>query len=48
MGAQVNCYMNVFTVLSSRAIQKTGSCVREAMFVIEHAAVVATSVTALI
>jgi len=28
MGAQVNCYMNLFTVLSSPAIQKAVTRVR--------------------
>jgi len=48
MGAQVNCCMNVFAVLSSPAIQKTVTCVREATFMIEHIAVAAASMTALI
>jgi hypothetical protein len=48
MGAQVNCYMNVFTVLSSPAMQKTVTCVREGTFMIEHPAVAAASMTALI
>jgi hypothetical protein len=39
--------MNVFTVLSS-AMQKTVTCVREATFMIEHPAVAAASLTALI
>jgi len=48
MAAQVNRYMNVFTVLSSPAIQKTVTRVREATFMIEHEAVAAACMTALI
>jgi hypothetical protein len=48
MGAQVNYYMNVFTVLSLPAIQKTFTRVREATFMIQRAAVAAASMIALI
>jgi hypothetical protein len=41
-------YERVYTVLNSSAIQKTVTCVREASFMIEHAAVAAASMTALI
>ena len=48
MATQVNRYLNVFTVLSSPAIQKTVTRVRKATFVVEHEAVAAESMTALI